>query len=784
MGGCVASKHLVVVEPGSAGKDSNTLPPVKALSTTPTKGDCLQILRSHYQQDSLPSSPPTSPSPSRYEPAQRPVNETDRLNALYATGILDTPSDSRFDDITKLLCNILKAPMAIVSLVDQYRCWMKSSVGMPVNEAPREVSICAWTLLPAHPEMLVVPDTLEDGRFQNCPLVTGPPHIRFYAGAPLVTSQGFRLGNLVVMDTKARQFDAEACNLLANFAEIVVRQIEKTTIGWSRSYVVNQHAQGMLRALDWFSEGLMLCHVEHSTWKVLYVNDAWTKLTGVSAQAAAGADFLELAELVDAKAVMLQVAASLANHGNFQGQFVLRSGLKRRLSGSFRPAQLGPLHNNMPLVGIPSTVPWHMLSANSGQSYYFGTLRPDDSDANARLVRRQTSGLSSRWEWEGDEPFSDVILGPVLGQGSFGKVFRGVWQGTPVAIKVLQFQQSRTDESKARARVEAALNLKVSHPQIVPTYKTACRVCKAQGEDCMPSPSTWQAQPNLPGGSQGPAGSLTGGMRQPSGPASLRTGSLDSDEPSLQLSTSDSECCSSRADGASCSTSGCGGPRHGLPASDKVTYEIWLAMQLCDMGTLVEACEKGWLRTPRNAVLDVGKPDMLVICETAREIASALTYLHGRNIIHGDLTGSNVLLMSTHKDARQFTAKVSDFGLSRVVSSGFVVTDTVGTMSHMPPEMLSDGELSTATDVYAFGVLLWELYNGKRAWAGMHPMQIMFNVAVKKRILDFPDDTPASYVALAHSCLCSQRADRPSFDTILARLDDILHGELGKRVTL
>lgn len=137
--------------------------------------------------------------------------------------------------------------------------------------------------------------------------------------------------------------------------------------------------------------------------------------------------------------------------------------------------------------------------------------------------------------------------------------------------------------------------------------------------------------------------------------------------------------------------------------------------------------------------------NMHSVCETLLEVANALDFLHNMDILHADLNGNNVLLVSCNRGERRFTAKVSDFGLSRMVN-GVVQTGTTGTPTHMPPELLADGDLSKGTDVYAFGVIMWEVYHGKRAWAGMHPMQVLFRVAVQKHPLDFPNDVHQDYV--------------------------------------
>lgn len=110
---------------------------------------------------------------------------------------------------------------------------------------------------------------------------------------------------------------------------------------------------------------------------------------------------------------------------------------------------------------------------------------------------------------------------------------------------------------------------------------------------------------------------------------------------------------------------------------------------------------------------------MSFVAKTALEIASAMNYLHSLRIIHGDLKCGNVLLKSNGSDPRGFICKVGDFGLSRFLEEDAAVsTLTCGTTTHMPPETLKDGIMTSSVDVYAFAILLWELLSGKEAYQG------------------------------------------------------------------
>lgn len=157
-----------------------------------------------------------------------PVNEAERLERLRAYGILDTPPELRFDRITSLLARLLGVPIAVISLVDEHRQWFKSVVGLDATETPRDVAFCAHAILDDAP--LIVPNATDDDRFKDNPLVTGAPDIRFYAGAPLVTADGLRLGTLCAIDRDPRILSEDETTLLRELSAIVIDEIELTTM--------------------------------------------------------------------------------------------------------------------------------------------------------------------------------------------------------------------------------------------------------------------------------------------------------------------------------------------------------------------------------------------------------------------------------------------------------------------------------------------------------------------------------------------------------------------------
>lgn len=150
--------------------------------------------------------------------------EKERLRALEAYEILDTPAEKDFDDLTTLASHVCNTPISYISLLTSDRQWFKSKVGIDLSETPRSTSFCHYALL--QEEMIVANDTLEDARFRNNPFVTGPPHIRFYASSPLISSGGHKVGTLCVMDIVPKQLTEDQKQALSMLARQVVANLE------------------------------------------------------------------------------------------------------------------------------------------------------------------------------------------------------------------------------------------------------------------------------------------------------------------------------------------------------------------------------------------------------------------------------------------------------------------------------------------------------------------------------------------------------------------------------
>lgn len=153
-----------------------------------------------------------------------PGNEAARLEAVMRYQILDTPPESSFDRQVRLAASIVGVPIALISILDGKRQCFKARYGLHLSEAPRDISFCGHLALLDAP--LIVRDTAGDARFADNPLVTTSPHIRFYAGVPLRTSDGFVLGSLCVIDTKPREIAQEQLDMLMLLADQIMEMLE------------------------------------------------------------------------------------------------------------------------------------------------------------------------------------------------------------------------------------------------------------------------------------------------------------------------------------------------------------------------------------------------------------------------------------------------------------------------------------------------------------------------------------------------------------------------------
>jgi signal transduction histidine kinase len=156
--------------------------------------------------------------------APLPPIERERISKLESYQILDTPPEEPFDRITRLVSQLIGVPIALVSLVENERQWFKSRQGLAAQETPRDIAFCSHAIL--QDDLLEISDTLADPRFADNPLVTSEPSIRFYAGAPLNTPDGFKLGTLCVIDRKPKKLSDDERQILTDLACVIVDEME------------------------------------------------------------------------------------------------------------------------------------------------------------------------------------------------------------------------------------------------------------------------------------------------------------------------------------------------------------------------------------------------------------------------------------------------------------------------------------------------------------------------------------------------------------------------------
>jgi PAS domain S-box-containing protein len=205
----------------------------------------------------------------RFLPAALAANESERLSALYALNILDSEPERAFDQITELASELCHCPIALVTLVDKNRQWFKSRYGLDTIETERDISFCAHAILQT--DVFEVPDTLKDDRFADHPAVTGEPHVRFYAGAPLVSTEGYAFGTLCIVDTKPRHLSLRHRQILQKLAN----QVNALLSARADRFQAIAHEHTLSRLLDAMPNAVVACNAEGKLTQFNELAQAW-----------------------------------------------------------------------------------------------------------------------------------------------------------------------------------------------------------------------------------------------------------------------------------------------------------------------------------------------------------------------------------------------------------------------------------------------------------------------------------------------------------------------------
>jgi len=183
-----------------------------------------------------------------------PQDEGVRLKALRSLDVLDTPSEERFDRLTRLAKRMFDVPIALVSLVDENRQWFKSCIGLDVSETPRDISFCGHAILGN--EIFIIPDAIKDERFSDNPLVLNEPYIRFYAGCPLRYLDGSTLGTLCIIDTQPKVLNEEDLDALKDLAELAEHELMAVQLATQDELTKISNRRGFIKLAQ---HGLDIC---------------------------------------------------------------------------------------------------------------------------------------------------------------------------------------------------------------------------------------------------------------------------------------------------------------------------------------------------------------------------------------------------------------------------------------------------------------------------------------------------------------------------------------------
>lgn len=208
------------------------------------------------------------------KPRGSPLDEKGRFEAIRRYHIMDTEDEQEYDDVVELASQLCNAPIAIITLLDENRQWFKAKKGLDIRETPISISFCSYTI--RHDKLMVVNDTLTDGRFSKNPLVTGDPHIRFYAGMPLITSEGFRLGTLAVIDRVARNISDAQIKGLQILARQVVNLLNLRVKNVQLSDLIEEKTSEVLDILQRINDAFLAVD---KNWSVTYINEKASQIT-------------------------------------------------------------------------------------------------------------------------------------------------------------------------------------------------------------------------------------------------------------------------------------------------------------------------------------------------------------------------------------------------------------------------------------------------------------------------------------------------------------------------
>ncbi|GLI68305.1 hypothetical protein VaNZ11_012666 [Volvox africanus] len=371
-----------------------------------------------------------------------------------------------------------------------------------------------------------------------------------------------------------------------------------------------------------------------------------------------------------------------------------------------------------------------------------------------------------------------ITLTELLGEGTFGKVYRGTWRGTTVAVKtmVLPTNMSGKEKREKMAVMETAISSSLSHPNIVQTYTYAVLPVKGDGNQM---DTKLGAGTSMTVDSTSPLAAMSSVDAQNVHSWEVRLVLEYCDRGSLRDVLNEAVVAALHAKGRSDAgaATGGGGGVGGDGAADpegdagqRVQPLAQLQQGLVAAGVVGGGGGGATAAAASGESCPLGYAEVLDNC---LDVARAMLHMHSENIVHGDLKARNILLKTGGVgDGRSYVAKVADFGLSLRIDPHETHVSNVyqGTITHMAPEVLLHGKVSKMSDVYAFAILMWQTYTAGQAFKGTPRALLGHEVTKMNRRPPFPLDTPFEFQLLACRCWESDPSIRPTFEQIIGEL--------------
>lgn len=407
-----------------------------------------------------------------------PENEPERLRALQAFDVLDTPPEDNFDDLTKLASTICQTPIALISLVDHSRQWFKAACGLEAKETPRSIAFCAHAIL--QPDLMIVQDALADERFADNPLVTNPPHIRFYAGSPLRTAEGQNLGTLCVIDRVPRELNTEQQEALKALTRQVIAQLELRR--HIKAHMVHEEEMALRdRSIDSATNGILIADARLADMPTVYCNSAFEKMTGYSREEVLGKNCRFL-QGKDHDQPGVNIIREAIRHG-IEARAELRN---YRKDGTFfwNEFYLAPVRNPQGVlthfIGVQTDITQRKehevalaqkteeLARSNAELQQFAYVASHDLQEPLRMVASYTQLLGKRYKGKLDNDADEFIEYAVDGVNRMQRLIDDLLEYSRVSSEKTLFEQ--TDCTVVMAQVRKTLSTSIQEQQAVITH--------------------------------------------------------------------------------------------------------------------------------------------------------------------------------------------------------------------------------------------------------------------------------------------------------------------------